>query len=99
MITGQKGDHDGSSRRGSRSSMSSASMKPLTKMTRQIVSRGIDPDGGTRGIPGCRGGAAWPVHLELPEDIAAEDAESRSCRRIRSRSRSRNPKRSSARLR
>jgi acetolactate synthase-1/2/3 large subunit len=52
-----------------------ASMKPLTKMTRQIVSPPASP-------PWCATPSAsrmeerpGPVHLELPEDIAAEEIE------------------------
>ena len=37
-----------------------ASMKPLTKMTRQIVSAGSDPDHRARRLPGRHGGAAGP---------------------------------------
>ena len=56
-------------------------MKPLTKMTRQIVVAAIDPEPivreafrvATEERPG-------PVHLELPEDVAAEEADRRpSC--------------------
>ena len=53
-----------------------AAMRPLTKLTRQIVSARLDPR------PSCARRSAsrveerpGPVHLELPEDVAAEEAD------------------------
>ena len=59
MITGQKGIL------GSRQARfqivdTVAAMKPLTKLTRQIVSAGHHPDAGARRLPGGAGGAARP---------------------------------------
>ena len=52
-----------------------ASMKPLTKMTRQIVSAASIPTVVRDAFRVAMEERPGPVHLELPEDIAAEDAE------------------------
>ena len=52
-----------------------ASMKPLTKMTRQIVSAASIPTVVRDAFRVATEERPGPVHLELPEDIAAEDAE------------------------
>ena len=74
MITGQKAIM---SRRQARFQIVDivATMTPLTKMARQIVSAGDDPDARARSVPrrAARSGPG-PVHLELPEDIAARAA-------------------------
>ena len=59
MITGQKGDHDSRQARFQIVDVV-ASMKPLTKLSRQIVSAGDDPDAGARCLPRRAGGAARP---------------------------------------
>ena len=68
-----------------------ASMKPLTKMTRQIVSAATIPTIVRDAFRVAQEERPGPVHLELPEDIAGEETprRRRSCRRIRSTSRSR----------
>ena len=78
-----------------------ASMKPLTKMTRQIVSAASHPGHRARGVPVAMEERPGPVHLELPEDVAGEEVEPacRSFRRIRSTSRSPTRRRSTGRPR
>ena len=49
-----------------------ASMKPLTKMTRQIVSAGSIPSIVRDAFRVAMEERPGPVHLELPEDVAAE---------------------------
>ena len=71
MITGQKGIMSSRQARFQIVDMV-ATMRPLTKSTRQIVSTAIHLR--ARRVPGSDGGAARPVHLELPEDIAGEEA-------------------------
>ena len=75
-----------------------ASMKPLTKMTRQIVSAASIPTIVREAFRVAQEERPGPVHLELPEDIAAEETpgKSRSCRRTRSTSRWRMRRRSTA---
>src|SRR3954465_6332956 len=50
-----------------------ASMKPLTKMTRQIVSAASIPAIVREAFRTAMEERPGPVHLELPEDIAAEE--------------------------
>src|SRR5881227_83514 len=50
-----------------------ASMKPLTKMTRQIVSAPSIPAIVREAFRTAMEERPGPVHLELPEDVAAED--------------------------
>lgn len=50
-----------------------ASMKPLTKMTRQIVSAGSIPAIVRDAFRVAMEERPGPVHLELPEDVAAEE--------------------------
>ena len=78
-----------------------ASMKPLTKLTRQIVARPRIPTIVRDAFRVAEEERPGPVHLELPEDIAAEETpgKCRWCRRIRSRSRWRMRRRSTARPR
>src|SRR3954469_14721026 len=52
-----------------------ASMKPLTKMTRQIVSAASIPTIVREAFRVAQEERPGPVHLELPEDIAAEEVE------------------------
>ncbi|BCB21742.1 acetolactate synthase large subunit [Bosea sp. ANAM02] len=52
-----------------------ASMRPLTKMTRQIVSPGSIPSVVRDAFRVAMEERPGPVHLELPEDIAAEEVE------------------------
>src|ERR671910_1650571 len=52
-----------------------ASMKPLTKMSRQIVSAASIPTIVRDSFRVAMEERPGPVHLELPEDIAAEDAD------------------------
>ena len=52
-----------------------ASMRPLTKMTRQIVSPGSIPSVVRDAFRVAMEERPGPVHLELPEDIAAEEGE------------------------
>src|SRR5437868_5227992 len=52
-----------------------ASMRPVTKMTRQIVSAASVPTLVRDAFRVATEERPGPVHLELPEDIAAEDAE------------------------
>lgn len=50
-----------------------ASMRPLTKMTRQIVSPGSIPSVVRDAFRVAMEERPGPVHLELPEDVAAEE--------------------------
>lgn len=52
-----------------------ASMKPLTKMTRQIVAAAAIPATVRDAFRVATEERPGPVHLELPEDVAAEEAE------------------------
>lgn len=52
-----------------------ASMKPLTKMTRQIVSAAAIPATVREAFRVAMEERPGPVHLELPEDVAAEKVE------------------------
>ncbi|MEQ8923101.1 MAG: acetolactate synthase large subunit, partial [Roseovarius sp.] len=52
-----------------------ASMKPLTKMTRQILSPAAIPATVRDAFRVATEERPGPVHLELPEDVAAADAE------------------------
>ena len=52
-----------------------ASMKPLTKMTRQIVSAAAIPATVRDAFRVAMEERPGPVHLELPEDVAAEEVE------------------------
>ncbi|WP_421567111.1 acetolactate synthase large subunit [Stenotrophomonas sp. PD6] len=52
-----------------------ASMKPLTKMTRQIVSAAAIPSTVRDAFRVAMEERPGPVHLELPEDIAGEEVE------------------------
>ncbi|WP_429912876.1 acetolactate synthase large subunit [Glycocaulis sp.] len=51
-----------------------ASMKPLTKMSRQILSAGSIPSMVRDAFRVAMEERPGPVHLELPEDVASEDA-------------------------
>ena len=51
-----------------------ASMKPLTKMSRQILSAGSIPAMVRDAFRVAMEERPGPVHLELPEDVASEDA-------------------------
>src|SRR3712207_8032145 len=51
-----------------------ASMKPLTKMTRQVVSAASIPVIVREAFRVAMEERPGPVHLELPEDIAGEEA-------------------------
>ncbi|RKQ72272.1 acetolactate synthase large subunit [Oceanibaculum indicum] len=55
-----------------------ASMKPLTKMTRQIVSAAAIPSTVRDAFRVATEERPGPVHLELPEDVAAEEIENTS---------------------
>ncbi|MGA1831280.1 acetolactate synthase large subunit [Rhizobium wenxiniae] len=74
MITGQKGVL---SSRQARFQVVDvvASMKPLTKLTRQIVSPRMIPTMVREAFRIAQEERPGPVHLELPEDIAAEECE------------------------
>src|SRR5256885_12838444 len=52
-----------------------ASMRPLTKMTRQIVSAASIPTIVREAFRVAQEERPGPVHLELPEDIAAAECE------------------------
>src|SRR4051794_24187386 len=52
-----------------------ASMKPLTKMTRQIVSAASIPSIVREAFRTAMEERPGPVHLELPEDVAGEEVE------------------------
>src|SRR5919199_2970242 len=74
MITGQKGIM------GSRQARfqivdTVAAMKPLTKMTRQIVSGATIPTLVRDAFRVAQEERPGPVHLELPEDVAGEEVE------------------------
>ena len=74
MITGQKGIL---SSRQARFQVVDvvATMKPLTKLSRQIVSAGMIPTLVREAFRVAEEERPGPVHLELPEDIAAETCE------------------------
>ncbi len=74
MITGQKGIL---SSRQARFQVVDvvAAMKPLTKLSRQIVSAGMIPTLVREAFRVAQEERPGPVHLELPEDIAAEVCE------------------------
>src|ERR1700691_1411642 len=74
MITGQKGIL---SSRQARFQIVDviAAMKPLTKLSRQIVSPGMIPTLVREAFRVAQEERPGPVHLELPEDIAAEKCE------------------------
>lgn len=55
-----------------------ASMKPLTKMTRQIVSAAAIPTTVRDAFRVAMEERPGPVHLELPEDVAAEEVDNAS---------------------
>lgn len=55
-----------------------ASMKPLTKMTRQIVSAAAIPATVREAFRVAMEERPGPVHLELPEDVAGAEAEAAS---------------------
>lgn len=73
MITGQKGIKSSRQARFQIVDMI-ATMKPLTKMTRQIVSTETIPMLVRDAFRVAMEERPGPVHLELPEDIAGEDA-------------------------
>jgi len=60
-----------------------AAMRPLTKMTRQIVSAASIPSLVRDAFRIATEERPGPVHLELPEDIATEEADVPLCRRTR----------------
>src|ERR1700736_6143838 len=74
MITGQKGIL---SSRQARFQIVDvlAAMKPLTKLARQIVSPGMIPTLVREAFRVAQEERPGPVHLELPEDIAAEECD------------------------
>ena len=74
MITGQKGIL---SSRQARFQVVDvvASMKPLTKLARQIVSPQMIPTMVREAFRIAQEERPGPVHLELPEDIAAEECQ------------------------
>ena len=74
MITGQKGVL---SSRQARFQVVDvvASMKPLTKLARQIVSPQMIPTTVREAFRIAQEERPGPVHLELPEDIAAEECQ------------------------
>src|SRR3954462_4368003 len=74
MITGQKGIM---SSRQARFQMvdTVAAMRPLTKMTRQIVSGATIPTLVRDAFRVAQEERPGPVHLELPEDVAGEEVE------------------------
>ena len=76
MITGQKGIL---SSRQARFQVVDvvAAMKPLTKLSRQIVSPSMIPTLVREAFRVAQEERPGPVHLELPEDIAAEDVRRR----------------------
>src|SRR5580700_1103735 len=73
LITGQKGILTSKQARFQIVDVVS-SMMPLTKMTRQIVSAATIPTIVREAFRVARQERPGPVHLELPEDIAAEEA-------------------------
>ena len=76
MITGQKGIL---SSRQARFQIVDvvAAMKPLTKLSRQIVSPKMIPTLVREAFRVAQEERPGPVHLELPEDIAAEECRAR----------------------
>ena len=56
-------------------------MKPLTKSSRQIVSAASIPTVVRDAFRLAAEERPGPVHLELPEDVAGEDAGPTTCRR------------------
>ena len=74
MITGQKGIM-GSRQARFQMVDTVAAMKPLTKMTRQIVGAATIPTLVRDAFRVAQEERPGPVHLELPEDIAAEEVE------------------------
>jgi acetolactate synthase-1/2/3 large subunit len=74
LITGQKGVK---SSRQARFQIVDvvAAMRPLTKLTRQIVSARMIPTTVREAFRVAQDERPGPVHLELPEDVAAETAE------------------------
>ena len=73
VITGQKGILSGKQARFQVVDIVSA-MTPLTKMARQIVSPTTIPSTVREAFRVAQEERPGPVHLELPEDIAAEEA-------------------------
>ena len=73
MITGQKGIMSSRQARFQIVDMV-ATMRPLTKMTRQIVSTATIPTFVRDAFRVAMEERPGPVHLELPEDIAGEEA-------------------------
>jgi len=71
MITGQKGILSSHQARFQMVDVV-ATMKPLTKLSRQIVSTGMIPTLVREAFRVAEEERPGPVHLELPEDIAAE---------------------------
>jgi acetolactate synthase-1/2/3 large subunit len=74
MITGQKGILSSPQARFQMVDMI-ATMKPLTKMTRQIVSAKMIPAAVREAFRVAMEERPGPVHLELPEDIAGTECE------------------------
>ena len=74
MITGQKGIRSSRQARFQIVDVVS-SMKPLTKASHQIVSAAMIPTLVREAFRVAREERPGPVHLELPEDIAAEECE------------------------
>nr|WP_314073797.1 acetolactate synthase large subunit [uncultured Roseococcus sp.] len=74
MITGQKGILSSRQARFQIVDMVAA-MKPLTKLSRQIVSPQMIPTLVREAFRVAQEERPGPVHLELPEDIAAEECE------------------------
>src|SRR5271169_5844522 len=74
MITGQKGILSSPQARFQVVDVVAA-MKPLTKLSRQIVSPGMIPTLVREAFRVAQEERPGPVHLELPEDIAAEKCE------------------------
>ena len=98
MITGQKGDPDAAGRRGFQIVDIVATMKPLTKMSRQIVSAATIPTLVREAFRVAQRGAAGPGASGTAgghrRRRGADDR--RSCRRIRSKFPSRTAPRSIA---
>src|SRR3954470_1246582 len=74
MITGQKGIM-GSRQARFQNVDTAAAMKPLTKLTRQIVSPATIPTLVRDAFRVAQVERPGPVHLELPEDVAGEEVE------------------------
>jgi acetolactate synthase-1/2/3 large subunit len=74
MITGQKGVLS-RKQAGFQMVDTISTMKPLTKLTYQIVSPGIIPAMVREAFRVAQQERPGPVHLELPEDIAAEESD------------------------